>query len=702
MRARPGSALILVLMMTLAVAGLSIAAIFMSSSAGLLSAYYDREREYRLAAEAALAIVRSRLTQDSALVIPDTGMRQLLAGFQVRDASGNVLTRVRTNVYAAVTGDTSGTLLPHVTLIAAAYDASGTRHVRRMDLRRESFSRYSLFVDSFPASLSHGPGTVPGRVHTNDTWRSLTGSTYLDTVTALATVGGVGTYNADSIVGVPRVPFPKDSTFPRMDALASAANLSFVPVTGGTRASHLEFVSFDADLDGDVERHESFVRVFDLSAGGMGDTLRLRASPPILNFFMSWNRFDHDIVQNQCGAFYLRTGRWHFFPLSTHRRPYAAAVVQSLAAGDYPQVPAAKMAIMDDFSIAAADSVMTQPTARCFPAGSPYLMPAERMTNPAGAVTLAAADTVPFGVVPPAGGWPLSAPNGYGGSDTTFTIRSRTCTVVVLTGRCSGGLVFDLGVWRAFPGTAVGGISATARQAVELPYLWPYTTAYNSASRGVISATAGPLYVSGQLRGKVTLRAAGRVTLIDDLTYETDPADPGTTACEDQLGIVAVGDILVVSGLATRSRVIATSAWPFDPRRFNTNSTGGKGFRLHGSVMSLTGTVGAELTSFAMLSTAWLPPCPENGAVSTVTHGGCLRHVGGAAMRRYSALYGSSNSGMRYQGILDRCQNSAGRPPFFPLTNRYTFVRTLELEPSNANTPTKIRTLLLRLKGKTL
>ena len=41
LRARKGSALILVLLMTLAVAALAVAAIFMSSSAGLLSRFYD-------------------------------------------------------------------------------------------------------------------------------------------------------------------------------------------------------------------------------------------------------------------------------------------------------------------------------------------------------------------------------------------------------------------------------------------------------------------------------------------------------------------------------------------------------------------------------------------------------------------------------------------------------------------------------------
>ncbi len=81
MRARRGSALILVLLMTLAVAGLAVAAIFMSSSAGLLSRFYDRDRDFRLAAESGIELVRSRLARDTALGIPDTGMVQLLAGY---------------------------------------------------------------------------------------------------------------------------------------------------------------------------------------------------------------------------------------------------------------------------------------------------------------------------------------------------------------------------------------------------------------------------------------------------------------------------------------------------------------------------------------------------------------------------------------------------------------------------------------------
>ena len=94
--------------------------------------------------------------------------------------------------------------------------------------------------------------------------------------------------------------------------------------------------------------------------------------------------------------------------------------------------------------------------------------------------------------------------------------------------------------------------------------------------------------------------------------------------------------------------------------------------------------------------------CPDDGA-GTASNGGCLAITGGAAMKSYSALYGgTSNSGFRYYGAVDRCQTSTRRPPFFPLTNRTTFVRALEVDATLANTPARIRALLMRLKGKAL
>jgi len=698
LRARRGSALILVLLMTLAVAALAVAAIFMSSSAGLLSRFYDREREYRLAAESVLEITRSRLARSSTIAIPDTGMAQLASGVQLRDAAGTVLPRVSANVYAAVTGDTAAGGMPSISLIAQVYDGNGTRYVRRMDLRRESFSRYHIFVDSFPSGLTFGPGVVTGRVHTNDVWRSGSGlatdQVYRDTVAAVGGFSGVGTF-LDSLNDVTPIAYPRDSTYPRMTTLANAANLTVAPVIGSgvgwTQGTRVEFVAFDANADGTIAVGEGYARVFDLAAGS--DTSRLRASVDPSSWYITFfaKPWADVAVQNQCGAFYLRGGQWQFFPVATHRAAWARNVIRATGAANFPAVTNPTMNAMDDSSYAATNTILSQSTARCFPAGSPYLMPTERMTNATCQVTGTAADVFPYGTAA-SGCFPSGTP--YGGLDTTFTAIARTCGIRA-NGQCSGGTSSLLGTWRAFGGTPVSGIASTVRQANELPFLWPITKPSNANSAGVMRIT-GNVFLSGRVRGAVTVMVDGSPRIIESLTQVSDPSSSETVPCADQLGIVAVGDILVADNAMLRAKRIGG----FPPlQSFIRHLGGSRDVQIHAQLMSLTGTVGVENPANSALSGNALP-CPDGTTANTA--GGCFRLVGGAAMRRYSALHAGANTGLRWAGLSDRCSNSGQRPPLFPLTSRYTLLRSLEIAPIQANNPTKIRALLMRLKGQVL
>lgn len=692
LRVRRGSALILVLLMTLAVAALAIAAIFMTSSAGLLSRFYDRERLFRYSAESALQITRSRLEAEDGIAVPDTGVSVLLSGWQPRDADGALIPGVSVNVYAAATGDTTGREVPAVTLLAQAYDASGTRHVRRMDLRRESFSRYQFLVDSFPSGVTFGPGTVAGRVHSNGDWTNTgSGNAFLDTVSVVGSIGGAATFDIDSVVGAYPITYPSDSTFARLDSLALAAGLRITPATGLGRGSRLEFLAIDADADGAIEPEEGFFKVFSLGAGY--DTTRIRGNPA-LGYYFFVGAFAHawsdDIVQNQCGAFYRIGGRWQFFPIAVHRSPWVRPLLVN--SSTFPDISNGTMNGFDDYDYEAARDIVEQPTGRCFPAGSPYLMLTERYTNASGVTTATDADTVPFGTLAFSGG------SGRGGEDTTFTRFVRTCRFATgTTGRCQAGTNALMGYWEA--GTNPVAVSSAVRQAGELQFLFALSPPYNAASRGVVSTTTGPLYVSGTVVGDVTLRVNGSVGIIDDLVYAKAPGTPEAT-CETQLGVVAVGDITVVEGLMTRTRRIARSA--FSSTTFTQHFGGVTGTRIHGALMSLTGTVGVESPGATMGASGEQPECPEESGSSNRANGGCFEHVGGAAMRVFTPHYSGSNTGFRYHGAPDRCQATNRRPPFFPLTNRYQHIRTLEIEASRANTPPEIRALLLRLKGKAL
>jgi len=159
-RTRHGSALILVLIMTLSLAGLAMSAIYLSSTAGLLTRYYDKERDYRFAAEAALALGKSRLNKDTALGLPDDTAKRITLGGTLNDAGGTPIPRIRYNLYGGYTGDTVGRFGQYVTLLSNAFDSGGVRHVRRLDLTSESFSRFAMFVDSFPSSLVYGTGAA--------------------------------------------------------------------------------------------------------------------------------------------------------------------------------------------------------------------------------------------------------------------------------------------------------------------------------------------------------------------------------------------------------------------------------------------------------------------------------------------------------------------------------------------------------------
>jgi hypothetical protein len=57
---------------------------------------------------------------------------------------------------------------------------------------------------------------------------------------------------------------------------------------------------------------------------------------------------------------------------------------------------------------------------------------------------------------------------------------------------------------------------------------------------------------------------------------------------------------------------------------------------------------------------------------------------------------------MRYSGTWDRCSESGGRPPYFPVTTRVFVVRSLEVGVARANTPARVASYLQSLLGKPL
>jgi len=740
-RVRRGSALILVLLMTLAIAGLSIAAIFLSSSASLLSASYDRERKFRLAALAAIEMARDSI-QRYALVdtIPSASgpPMQLLSGATVRDAAGTAIDGVSVNVYAAMTGDTLGGILPTVSLVAQAYDAYGVRHVQRADLRPESFSHFAMFVNG--NVTAHGPAVVGGRAHANGNWQILAATqqenVFLDTlsVTGAITDQGTGTKAATFVLGsragATRIDYPRDSTYGWIQTAAAAAGLD-VNLTVANSAigstvggSRVEFVAFDADADGTIEPSEGFFVVVDFAALNRD---RRSATPTnaqtVANKRVSDPLFDplDRVIQHQCGAFYRRlwsgsTYRWHFLPVSSHARPGFKTLLEQTGTGRYPQVT---YATVSDFSNAVKAAATTRailelPTARCFPAGSPYLMPAERFTAAANAAQHSGSgDNTPWGQAsapPTANGW-------YGGADTTFTAVLKSCSPVGAVTGCAASTLVTFAALRA-PSSAVG---AALSHSVMNSYFWRLSSPYNSSAtnRGLVNirvAAGDTVHLSGTVRGRITVRVDSGVALPDRLRYAQDPNDQATTPCENQLGLIARGDILIASGLPTRVYEIGTT----NNSKYVLRGGGEGRFTLHGFLMSLRGSVGVAGDTLDFGPAQDQLSCPDDEqAQKDDSNGGCVAITGGIIMDRYREFYRSigangngnknvlndyskTRNGMRYSGTWDRCAESGGRPPYFPVTTRVFVVRSLEVGVARANTPARVATYLRSLLGKPL
>ncbi|MFA6167245.1 MAG: hypothetical protein WC700_11560 [Gemmatimonadaceae bacterium] len=738
---RRGSALILVLIMTLSLAGLAASAIYMAGNSGMLSRYHDKERDLTFAVETALELGRSRLQRDTSLVLYDTGYRQLLTDQAVYTSSGAEVTGLTVNLYGAYTGDTTGTNVPYITLIATVSDATGLRLARRMDLQAQSFARYGLFVNNFPSTASIGLGEiVPGRVHSNNRFIGASfGSpnpVFMDTVSVAGTISGGGQWadTISAVAGATVVPYPTTTTslWPsaaglasRFQALSNAGNVSVTPVSGtytggnsytvadlsgydcgytcnATFGSRLEFISYDVDNSGAIDSTEGFFRVFNLVSDRYGyraDTIRLATNFP--GTVTTQLPLATQVWANQCGAFYTIGGQREFFPVAMHS---AAWVKTRIQASTYPTVSAAQATAMGAVNRTAYRTIMQQPTSRCFPFGSPYLMNVERYTT---STVCTQAFSFPWGTVS-AYTWgsapACGASQRYGGQDTTFTARVFDCVVdqTGAAGKCEPDVTYDffqdaleLGRWQAYGGTSnLPANLAPTRQTVERPYLFPISTTYNSNYRGVIYSS-GRLFLSGIVRGRATLYVNGPVSLIDDLTYDADPADT-TNLCRNSFGLISKDSIMVADNAINRPRVYSTSAFAGT----DTSMQGGnRDFILHGIVMALGGSISA-FNAAGSLRTSTVNTCPTGSSFTAA--GGCMQVVGGTIMATYVAPYNSSvaNSGLRPLRELDPCQMENRRPPYFPLARtRVRPLKSFDVDVRGLKSATLIRAYFTRLRG---
>ena len=656
---RRGFALLTVIMLTLAMAALAASAVYLAGNAGLLATSTDREREFKYGAEAAIAIGKSRLNTDP-LALPDTGFVTLLSGQAVIGADGQALPGLTVNLYAGPTGSTNGQFGRFASVVSEARDASGARFVRRLEVTQESFARFAYFSN---LEKDAGGGTIyfsssdvlNGPVWSNDIISIAAGSgnplpkaQFNGDVGTAKTISGIANaiFAKGYLQNQPPIVLPNNTTLSKLPGYATSGLTNFVvpnpgAVGPGNVRLRLEFVAIDLKPGGTDSTgiDEGFVRVYEANAA-QADIDYIRGD---------WT--GNKATTTTCGASYRVTngGPLVFFPASEHLTTASNGSGTTwfktlLMNGGMTNAQATTA------SNASLNTIMAQPTARCYLGGDPRLVAEERDT--AGLSTAAKNAMI--------AAYPLAAQRQLGGDPTTFTP------------------VGAHGFWHKYNGPIDPRVAALRTDA---GYLFPIYRGLNPGTKGVIYVN-GTVGISGVLRGKVTVYSSGDVVILDDQRYATDPSvsNPNQlTSCPDMLGIIAGLNITVADNALNDPPNIGLSGGAPSPYR-NLDDT--QDLFVHGVMMALNTSFGVENFSGGPNNATGCPTPAIDG-----NGRGCLFLYGGLIQQRRGAVGLLSGEGFIKRYTYDHCAVSSP-PPFFPTTGRFLDNRYYEIDPVRFNITT--------------
>ncbi|MDB4892452.1 MAG: hypothetical protein JWL61_4307 [Gemmatimonadetes bacterium] len=645
-RPRRGIALVFVLIFVIAMAALAMSSIFMASNANLLAKSYDRERDLKFAAEAALSIGKSRVNADpSILTMRTVGQvdTAIMTGLTLTGANGQPLTGIKVNVYVGPTGSTSGQFGRFSSIVAEARDQRGNGFIRRLELTQESFAKFAYWSNS----ESNGSTTIFfnnadelwGPVWSNDTISIGSGrATFHDEVGTAAFISGrsFGTYSKGYKEYQRAIPLPSTSTLATLSTIATSSSWNF---TSGRAASQnensvlnrIEFVAFDLNNSGDsTDLNEGFFRIY--TARSLDSDLR------------------GDFPSSATAANTAFCGDWHnqkvngvnktvFYPAKIHNTAwFNAQYRQGLIDAGTAAATATTLANAHDGDN--LQTIMANPNARCYLPGDPHLVAVERSASYTD---------------PRTGSAYVNAAWEKGGTDTTFT---------------PVGVYGQWLQWSATPDSLItrlrgyGNAPAGSGKVGDAKNLYPIDRLFNVNAKGVIRFS-GNVGLSGTLNGRITLYANGSIILLDDIRYANDPV---TGVCRDILGLISDKDIVIADNALNTPQDLGGS------RQQNLDDT--KDVYIHGVMMALG-------TSFRVQNYG---SGPNNANDCDVTNNGrgCIYLDGGLIQNSRGAVGTSSGTGFAKRYAYDHCA-VVNPPPYFPTTGRFQDNRYLELDPAGFN-----------------
>ena len=273
--------------------------------------------------------------------------------------------------------------------------------------------------------------------------------------------------------------WPTTASLASLSTLASAGGLSFAQVgttttsfatAGGTNVSAdtsgssarsgtaLRFRPVDVNGNRTIDAAEGFFMVFDLATGM--DTANLRVDPVSASNYSSRptncptasGRCVNMAMLNQCGLLATISGRKGLFPVTRFREQWVRQRVRGATAPAITDADTLAMNAVAGVTPNTSDTTAIKKIlgygsgySRCFPAGSPYLMLAERYVDATCTLDSNVASTTVCGWGAAAAG--CGAGVQYGGQDTTFTANVRRCMQHGTDGSCynsgAGSILVD-------------------------------------------------------------------------------------------------------------------------------------------------------------------------------------------------------------------------------------------------------------------
>jgi len=227
------------------------------------------------------------------------------------------------------------------------------------------------------------------------------------------------------------------------------------------------------------------------------------------------------------------------------------------------------------------------------------------------------------------------------------------------TPRPGGGTA--LGSWEPWAGPVDPRVTA-AVGATEAGYLHPISRALNPNFKGVVYV-GGKVIVSGTVRSRVTLAASGDVIIGDNIKQATDPS-VGT--CDDILGIVAGGSIIVADNMLNAPVQRPNGNWTPHVR-----PVGNTDEYIHAVLLTLNIFTVQNYNSGQT----------NREDCSTINWGrGCLQLTGGIIQQTRGAVGTTAGTGNLKRYAYNTCALT-DPPPYFPTTGHFVRNRIYEIDP---------------------